>query len=141
MVRVISLWQPWATLWALGAKRGAKGKETRSWKCKPGPTLIHAAKRFDKWQRQLCLTEPFKSVLAANGYNSPDDLPLGQIVGRCDTVDCEQITETNIPASPERDFGDYTPGRFMWDSENNEPIEPFPAKGQQGFWNIDYKEA
>jgi hypothetical protein len=60
-------------------------------------------------------------------------------VGRCDIVSCEKVTENNVPETLEYYFGDYAPGRFIWKTNNNEPIEPFPVKGQQGFWNIDYR--
>ena len=140
-MKVISLWQPWAALWSIGAKRGAKGKETRSWGTGyRGPILIHAAKKFTKEQKEICLQEPFKSVLAANGYNSPDELPLGAIVGKCDLADCHKITHDNTPGYPEVEFGDYTPGRYYWDSQNNEPINPpIPATGRQGLWNFNMK--
>jgi len=35
-------------------------------------------------------------------------------------------------------LGDYTPGRFMWITENLETFEPFPFKGSQGFFEVDY---
>lgn len=34
----------------------------------------------------------------------------------------------------EADFGDYTPGRYVWILANVRPIEPVPAKGMQRLW-------
>jgi len=147
MLKVMSLLQPWATLWALGAAKGAKGNETRSKGCTfkkyRGKVLIHASKKFSKFQRQLCETEPFKTVLAQNGISSPDELTLGAIIGSADIIDCQEITEDNIPLSPEKEFGDYTlgAGRVMFPSKNNELFDtPIPAKGQLGLWNWDTPE-
>jgi len=85
-MRCISLLQPWATLLASGPQNGGKGKETRPRGCAfknyRGTVLIHASKGFSKFQRQLCETEPFKTALAEAGFNSPDDLVLGAIIGR-----------------------------------------------------------
>lgn len=146
-MKVVSLLQPWATLWALGAAKGAKGNETRPRRCTfknyRGKVLIHASKGFTKHQSRLCETEPFKSVLAKNGFNSPDELPLGAIIGSCDITNCQEITEDNIPSSPEKEFGDYTlgVGRLMFDSTNNTLLDkPIPAKGQLGLWNWDPPE-
>lgn len=148
-MKVISLLQPWATLWALGKDKGAKGNETRPKRCAfknyRGKALIHASKGFSKFQRQLCETEPFKSVLAENGFNSPDDLVLGAIIGSCDITDCQEITEENIPPSTEKEsaFGDYTLGlgRLMFTSTNNVLFsKPIPAKGQLGLWEFDMSE-
>jgi len=47
-MKAISLWQPWATLISIGAKR----IETRSWETLyRGSIVIHAAKRWSKDQR------------------------------------------------------------------------------------------
>lgn len=139
-MKVITLYQPWATLLAIGAEAGGKGNETRSWTTKHrGEILIHASKKFTKEQRELCEEEPFRTALEKNGYLSPDDLPLGAIVGYCEIVDCVKITPMNAPPYPEIEFGDYTPGRYYWATKNNRIIEPIPAKGYQRIWNFDIK--
>lgn len=72
-MKAISLWQPWATLVAIDAKRF----ETRSWKTNyRGLLAIHAAKKFELVQKEYCLQDPFFAVLKANGL-SVDNLPLG----------------------------------------------------------------
>jgi hypothetical protein len=73
----ISLWQPWATLVAIGAKR----IETRGWSpWYRGALVIHASKRFAVPERDLCDWPIFKVALARGGYTSWKELPLGAAV-------------------------------------------------------------
>lgn len=103
-MKCLSLWQPFASLMVAGKKRC----ETRSWQMlHRGPLLIHAAKRFQDDQSDLCFEEPFATVLREMGVMQ--DMPLtemerafggvvtaktvltfalGAIIGRVDVVDC-----------------------------------------------------
>lgn len=57
-----------------------------------------------------------------------------------DCVPVEEIVESLTER--ERALGDYSPGRFAWVLEN--PVifdEPFPARGKQGWWNWDERQA
>lgn len=132
-MKAISLWQPWATLVAIGAKQ----YETRSWYWRyRGPLAIHAAKRFDPNIRDLCMTDPFRRTLKAAGLD-PMDLPLGMIVCTCQVVRCE-LTEAVRPtiSDLERAFGDYRPGRFAAKLDNVRRLEvPSPWRGAQGFFD------
>jgi hypothetical protein len=73
--KAISIWQPYATLLASGAKKF----ETRTWA--PGslhmgePVLIHASKRWAEDERDLCLTDPafFRALSAAKEAGLPWD--------------------------------------------------------------------
>ena len=130
-MKTISLTQPWATLVAVGAKK----IETRSWQTSyRGPILIHASKGFPAWAIRLCLDEPFLTVLVWAGYRTPVDLLRGFIIASAELVRIERITSANVPAEPERSFGDYTPGRFAWYLENVKPVSPIAAKGALGLW-------
>jgi len=138
-VKCISLWQPWATLMVIGAKRN----ETRSWPTSHrGVIAIHAAKKWTHELADMCLTEPFLDVLkdefsSRSAYRSGGAIPLGVIVGTVEIVGCKQITEENRPSGNERAFGDYTPGRFGWQARN--PVrfaEPIPFRGAQGFFEV-----
>lgn len=85
-------------------------------------------------------------------------MPLGAIVAVCDLISCEEtdpdgwpgpgrysfgnrsnsdcrfVLEWPVP-EPERSFGDYSPGRFMWLLANVRPLpKPIPAKGALGLW-------
>lgn len=62
-MRTISLWQPWATLIAIGAKH----YETRSWNIHfRGEIAIHAARTGS--QLPIAKMQPFRDVLAAAGF-------------------------------------------------------------------------
>jgi hypothetical protein len=152
-VKAISLWEPWATLVAIGAKR----VETRGWDTNyRGPLAIHAAKKWDSELKRLTMSEPFKSSLVAGGATVESlpglgaiTLPLGKIVAVCElggTIKIERQTlwpggflsdQTIPPPQPERSFGDYTPGRYAWLLFNIVRLdEPIPFRGAQGFFDV-----
>ena len=146
-MRAISLWQPWATLCCLphpddlGKEivRSVKGYETRSWPAKcTGPLLIHAAKRCGRDQNEAFFWPIIFETMKANGYEEPEDLAYGAIIGTVNLVHCH-------PSEPIRTItdkyalamGDYRDGRFAW--EINAPAlfdQPIPFRGQQGFFNV-----
>lgn len=80
-IPVLSLWQPWATLVALGVK----SIETRSWSTKyRGPIAIHAAAR-----RPPLMHLPRLHPVKANGYRPPreiEDEHNGRTWFVCDTI-------------------------------------------------------
>lgn len=151
-MKAITIWQPWATLIVIRAKRF----ETRSWATKyRGPLAIHAAKKIDI---DTCEQEPIKSILAEHGY-TVENLPTGVVVATAELSECwEVIGKSVVPVpgthvltdssgskmfgitqeSNEFHFGDFTPGRFAWELIAMQQLpEPIPAKGQQGLWNWD----
>jgi hypothetical protein len=133
-VRCISLWQPWASLIALGAKR----IETRSWSTSyRGPLLIHAAKTTKCMD--YCDEEPFGSSLFT-GPNAIEDLPLGALVGVCELVDCRSTNGSWIESlsDKERAFGDFSASRYGWMLHNIRSFpQPLPLRGQQGMWDVE----
>jgi hypothetical protein len=65
-MKAISLWQPWATLVAIGAKT----IETRGWSTSyRGPIAIHAAKKLIPDFGSICHSEPFSSALEKAQYD------------------------------------------------------------------------
>lgn len=147
-MKVISLWQPWASLVATGAKR----IETRSWSTKyRGPLAIHAAKTKNAEIDLMMHTRHVQGGLAPlvgkpldpTGSSwlgvKGEHLPWGAIIAICNLVDCiptDEFTQRQIKF--EQFFGDFTPGRFGWILEDIKPLaEPIPAKGMQGLWNFD----
>jgi len=159
-MKVISLWQPWATLVVTGHKQ----IETRGWNTQyRGPILIHASKKWNSELHETVGNIGAEPILKEMGYSGTykrgeggwvTNLPLGAIIG---VVYLEETAPTNhwlsifgdiIKTGPatrfagkedkERAFGDYGPDRYGWLLSN--PIqfkEPIPAKGMQGFWNYD----
>lgn len=141
-MKALTLWQPWATLVAIGAKR----IETRSWSTNyRGPLAIHAAKRVNKKDLRLCFRDPFFESLTQAGYRliayhlfKGNTLSHGAIVATCDLVDIQQIDRDFVlPTEPELSFGDFTLGRYAWFLDNIEELkEPIPCKGAQRLWEL-----
>ena len=134
-MRIITLWQPWASLMALNEKH----IETRSWMTRyRGELAIHAAQRFDAYQRDLCGSVPFRTALERHGIKDPAELPLGAIVARTTLVDCGRISSAGFYFSShgaefEKEFGDYRPGRCVWVCDGTQACrDPIPYQGAQG---------
>lgn len=143
-MRGLTLWQPWATLIAIGAKQ----YETRSWQTSyRGLLAIHATKVFKGEPRRLVFEEPFYSVLHAAGLADitvpgllgVERLPQGAIVAVVDLVECTQMDEKALRfvQAQERAFGDWQVGRWAWGCNSLRPLkEPIPCRGFQGLWNV-----
>jgi activating signal cointegrator 1 len=163
-MKAISLWQPWASAVAVGAKR----VETRSWATGyRGPLAIHAARRF-VW-RELCafhsswnwtgalwaLRWGMQPGLPKEWRDAPLEtkLPFGAVVAVCELVDCrptDSFTVAELKTTRQPDpsvcesprlyqwnegmMGDFTPGRFGWVLADVRAVGPIPAAGRQGLW-------
>lgn len=135
-VKAITIYEPWASLVALGAKK----IETRSWPTKyRGSLAIHAAKTIRSEYMNLVWQEPFFSALnplieSANGGEG-FHFHLGCIVAIAQLVGCQKIFPGNAPWGYECEFGDYRVGRYMWFLDDVRRLEkPIPIRGQQGLW-------
>lgn len=107
-MKAITIWQPWASLIAVDAKRF----ETRSWPTNyRGPIAIHAAARSVKsimreifplgqwsyhpdYNDKLMLEKELRKALSPNGLKLYD-LPTGSIVAIADLVECWEIVEVD----------------------------------------------
>ena len=126
-MKAIALWQPWASAMALGWKKN----ETRHWSTSyRGPLLIHAAKKIIPWP-SIDLQSLFDGIAF-----QPSDLPHGVILCKVDLIDCKRILIHNRPGGTEEMLGNYTPGRFMWITDNLQAFDPIPYRGSQGFFNV-----
>ena len=143
-IKAISLWQPWASLIAIGAKK----YETRSWATSyRGPLLICAAKGgLPIIEVRAFLMRPeFYSALSQiipkrGGIEVYPYLPFGQAVAIVDLTDCIR-TELFKRGHPvflrENIFGDFSSGRYAWKLENVRAVEPFPVRGRQGLFDVE----
>lgn len=136
-MKVISLWQPWASLMAYGLKKN----ETRSWATEyRGPLAIHAAQKESIDQYAAWMT--FKSngllkSLEMDGIYEFTDLPRGGIIATLNLIDCIKIREDNLPEYPELSFGDYRIGRYMWITENVQRFKKIiPMRGYQRIFEV-----
>lgn len=131
----ITIAQPWAQLLVWGAK----AYETRSWRTRHrGRLLIHAGKLFTQAQRELCLREPFRSLLKARGIARPEQLPLRAIVGSVKVIDCVDVDELSADLSErERALGDFGPGRWAWRLGNRRVFaSPMGWRGHRGLFEV-----
>lgn len=136
-MKALPLWQPWATLVAVGAKR----VETRDYPprrlgLREGQRIaIHAAKRTT--ELHLCEEWPFNRHIRAGG-----ELPLGAIVATCTLVRAAEITASSAYALEARNpvehaLGYYVPGRWAWVLGDVEQMpEPVPFVGSQGTFDV-----
>lgn len=144
-VKIISLWQPWASLIILGLKQ----YETRSWSTSyRGRLAIHAAKR----KIDITGIDVYLKALSLNGASSPafDPNPFqyGCIVAVVDLTDCLLMKDWDPPQQGKIDIdfevteledavGDWQPGRYAWKLENVQPLaQPIPFRGSQGLRTI-----
>jgi len=163
-MKALTLYQPWATLVAIGAKR----IETRSWKTNyRGPLAIHVSKN-KKIDHNLWWSEPFASALEGTlvhigpsqllGQTSTSyqiltqNLCLGCVIATCELVACQKIDDYDWSvyqsgwmkgthffeaSQKEKAFGNFEIGRYMWFLANIQKLpEPIPAKGAMGLWEF-----
>ena len=144
-MKLVSLWQPWASAMALGIKK----IETRGWSTSyRGPLAIYATLTWNADCRAFSRSDAcwnafgLLSQFRAEALRSV--LPFGAIIAVCDLVDClpteacicvpgvyDDYPDLDIPT--ERAFGNYDPGRFGFVTENMFRLpEPIPFKGRQG---------
>lgn len=128
--KALSLHQPWASL--IAAK--AKWYETRSWRTHyRGTIAIHASGTFPAIARQWGRSQVVQDCLGGR------ELDVGCVVAIADLTDCKLIGQgTARSLSPQEvQFGNYTPGRWMWKLENIRELQlTVYCKGRQGLWNI-----
>jgi hypothetical protein len=152
-IKAITLFQPWASLVAMGEKR----IETRSWSTRyRGPLAIHAG--MNSMHMNVIMEHPFSDVFGDNRM-----FPFGAVVAVCKLVDCVPTAriikglfiacELGFPyfflglrklvlVQHEFAFGDYSPGRYAWILDEVEMLpEPISAKGMLGLWDWEMPES
>ncbi len=161
-IKAITLWQPWASLLAIGAKIF----ETRPWSTRyRGPIAIHAARKpedstleemFPHTDHMTTQEIDFMSALRSSIKDfDAGELPHGAIIATAELVDCHKIvlyggrgisstdpgwieTPSGIyePTRKEILFGDWSKGRYAWEFKNMRMLEtPIPSSGKHGLWN------
>lgn len=136
-MKIITLWQPWASLIPLGLKH----YETRSWGTSyRGLIAVHSAKRqMDSGAIAGLLNVQEVAGIEFKGedglfFTYVSQLPFGKVVAIAHLADCIKMTEKFIDAQPETEVacGDWQVGRYAWKLENVQTIEPIECKGKQG---------
>lgn len=143
-MKALSLWQPWASAIAIGAKC----IETRSWETLyRGPLLIHAASTRGgldvaigdppeacnnsmRWERILRI-DP--DVGLGDAF---EDLPFGALIATCELHDCVRTDDLAV-TNREHFLGDYSLGRFAWLLRNVRALsKPIPFRGRQRLFDV-----
>lgn len=130
-MKAVTVWQPWATLIAIGAKH----YETRSWPTTyRGPLAIHAS-LHDMDCEVVELNSFYRAALDQACIQSVKDLPFGKVLCIVDLTDCIPTEKMQKIGQAEAMFGDFSPCRFAWKLDNLRGLaEPIPARGKQGLW-------
>ncbi len=133
IMKVLTIREPFATL----IKNKVKYIETRSWKTNyRGELYIQAG-----------VAKIRKDVKERKGLSelySEDELNFGNIICKCNLVDCVYMTKEFIEEEKKKNInnfisGHYEIGRYAWVLDNIEPIKPIKVKGQLGIWNYNDK--
>lgn len=143
-MKCISLWQPYASLLALGRKQF----ETRSWRTPyRGRIAIHASKSVDSIQN-ICtvlrgkpasdLAMLYREIFATldSAEQNLWKLPRGAIIATAELVECVPTTGLKIDWK-ERCVGDFAPGRWAWKMVDVRPLaKPIEYRGAQGIFEV-----
>lgn len=132
-MKVLSIKEPFATL----IKNNKKSIETRSWKTNyRGELYIHAS--ISKIKKEV------KDRKELMKLTCDDEMGYGNILCKCELVDCIYMTEDFINDIKKNNYqeyvcGYYEVGRYAWMLKNIQPLErEISAKGKLGIWN--YKD-
>lgn len=128
-MKCFSLWQPWASAVAMGAKKVETRHRPTPYR---GTLAIHAAKRYSREQHELA-----NELRAEWEVPLPDPLPLGCVVALAELVDVEVMTPDMIDAQTRLEYrlGGWVEGRFAYRLEDVRALdEPLPLTGRQWIW-------
>ena len=113
-MKAISLHQPWASYIA----DGLKTIETRT-----RPT------RF-RGELLICSTKKISKGRPASFRK----LPYGKAIAIVEVYGCRRMVKGDVEAA----MYPWSADRWSWLLKNIRPIEPFPIKGSQGFYEVEY---
>lgn len=139
-MKVISIWQPFASLLI----SGNKVFETRTWPAPAsaiGQTIgIASTKGIKPAQRAYFEDERFVDFYAATGLPPLEELPCGYLLGTALLESSEVMTEEFLEEVSviEQAFGYFELGNHAWRMVDRRPLEhPIPIRGAQGLyeWN------
>lgn len=128
-LRVLTLWQPWASLMAWGEKLNETRGTRWSWR---GWVAIHASARACQVVDQA--NESYLT-LALDRHQAPRPwhLPRGQILAVVRFTDCLKTENDGPVTDQERAFGDYNWGRWYYPTADLSVLpRSIPWKGGQG---------
>lgn len=135
-MKILSIWQPWASLIAAGMKRF----ETRAWDTDyRGLLFIHASKGGLSARQVGTLWSDADFMALAEKLGPIMDLPRGQVLCVATLAACLPTHECN-PSYEEETLGDWRAGRFAWQLDNVRAFYPVPLTGRQGLFSPSRQE-
>lgn len=143
-IRVLTLKQPWAYLFA----RGLKKNETRSFNTNfRGELYIHASAKVDFNDLELMHQDKhFKKCIPDRSL-----LVQGAIIGKAiitESVPTEKLSNDHYFSKTSRyvndqewAFGDYRENRFAWIAKDHKMlVKAIPCRGMLGIWRYEVPE-
>ena len=142
-IRVLTLYQPWATFVINGLKKIETRPKPTSFR---GTYLIHAAKKWTIAQERLCYDPFYRECLVSCGVILNDDskflkkqMNLGKALGTVSVSGCVQITFKILKdmklTHQEYELGNFNITRWAWFLSNQKVLKnPFDYKGMQGYY-------
>ncbi|MGC4050965.1 MAG: ASCH domain-containing protein [Paludibaculum sp.] len=145
-MKLISLWEPWATLMAVGAKR----IETRSWGTSyRGWLAIQASKAgLPKHRLATFLDQPaFRLALSGERLSPGCIVAVVRLLDCCPMQDFSYLSQTGVfsvypelDTQQEREFGDFSKGRWAWVTEDLVRLpKPIPFRAKQGLVDLPFE--
>jgi activating signal cointegrator 1 len=136
-VRALTIWEPYASLIALGHKQ----VETRGWATSQrGLVAIHAShKRTAVHERAHAWAQDVLRRHERRRLPDLDEMPWGSLVAIAELVYCIEISEDHYHLFPEleHELGDIGEGRWAWVLQNVRPLtHPLRCRGGVGFWPL-----
>ncbi len=133
-MKALALWQPWASLMAIGAKRC----ETRSrrWAYRGDLAICSTKRSAHQEETRLC------GYARENGFDIScyPSFPTGVVVCVVRVFACYESQSDYVKrmcGHVERMFGDYSFGRFIYFTDNLRRLRtPIPVTGRQGLFNL-----
>lgn len=137
-MKVISIWQPFASL----AAKGFKTFETRGWpapKSIIGQTIGIASTKNIKSEQRLHFDDPdFQVYYSRLGMPPLEELPFGYLIGTVTLDSVELMTEELLEdvSFEEQSYGWWEVGKYAWRLTHPVCFEhPIPIVGKQGIYD------
>lgn len=139
-MRVISVWQPYASLLV----HGHKLVETRGFpapKALIGQRIGIASTKIVRPEQRAAMKDPVfaRYYFETNLPRDIEELPNGYLLGTVLLHSCEPITEEDLEDVTEEEklYGWWQEGRYAWRVREPESFdEPVPVRGAQGIWTL-----
>lgn len=138
-IRALTLWQPWASLLAVGVK----AHETRSWRIPPKMLGTRIAIHAGSGRAPESMVTVELAALCARTFGEDwrTTLPKGRVLCTC-RLAADLATEDAVEGADPDDVvsGVWTPGRHAWLIEDILHVDRTePVSGRQGLWTWSYE--